>query len=132
MQELLKKTVSFALAGVVGLGVIVGSISWFQMSPQDRQTVWETVGKVLLWVGIVGVLPWATFFLTTWVARRESNWAASILVGSYTLVELGLLLWLFDFSVRGTVVVVLILLGFLVALIYNVLVCDWIAEKLGV
>lgn len=131
MPELTKRILSFLFAGAVALGVIVGAISWFQMSPQDRQAVWSAVGKVLLWVGVVGLLPWATFFLTTWVARRESNWVASVLVGSYTLAELGLLLWLFDFSVGGTTGWVLILLGFLVALTYNVLSCDWIAEKLG-
>lgn len=131
MPEIAKKMVSFVLAGAVALGVMVGTVSWFQMSPEERQILWNAIGKVLLWVGVVGVVPWATFFLTTWVARRESNLAASGLVGGYTLIELGLLLWLFDFSVGGTIGVVLIFLGFLVALTYNVLSCDWIAEKMG-
>jgi hypothetical protein len=128
-MELVKKIATIVLSGAVFLGVVVGTISWFQMPPEDRSAVWSVIFRSLAWIGIVLILPWATFFLTTWVAKRDSNLAGAVLIGGYTLAGLGVLMWLFDFSIQGTVMVVLSILGLLVALTYNVLVCDWIAEK---
>lgn len=130
-MELLKKIASIVLGGAVALGVIVGAISWFQMPTDDRARVWHAVGRGFFWVGIVLVLPWATFFVTTWAAQHEKNSAGAILVAGYTLVGALVLAWLFDFSIHGTASVVLVILGILIALAYNLLVCDWIAEKLG-
>lgn len=130
-MELVKKIATIVLSGAVILGVVVGAISWFQMPPEERSAIWSVIFRALAWIGIILVLPWTTFFLTTWVAKRDSNLAGAILVGGYTLAGLGVLLWLFDFSIQGTVMLVLTILGLLVALTYNVLVCDWIAEKIS-
>jgi hypothetical protein len=130
-MELFKKIAAIVLAGAVALGVIVGAISWFQMPADDRARVWYAVGRGLVWIGIVLVLPWATFFVTTWVANREKNSAGALLVAGYTIAGGLVLGWLFDFSISGTAGVVLVILGILVALAYNLLVCDWIAERLG-
>jgi hypothetical protein len=129
--DLLKKIASIVIAGAVALGVVVGAISWFQMDPADRSAVLSTVWRALAWIGIVVVLPWATYFITTWVAKRHSNAAGALLVGGLTVVDALVLLWLFDFSIHGTTPIVLMILGVLVALAYNLLTCDWIAERLG-
>jgi uncharacterized membrane protein (UPF0136 family) len=131
LMDLIKKIASIVIGGAVALGVVVGAISWFQMTPDERSALLSTVWRSLAWIGIVLVLPWATYFVTTWVAKRESNGISAALVAGYTLVGLGVLLWLFDFSIRGTTPVVLCVLGGLIALAYNLLVCDWIAERLG-
>ncbi len=130
-MELLKKIASIVLGGAVALGVIVGAISWFQMPADDRARVWYAVGRGLVWIGIVLVLPWATFFVTTWAAKREKNSVGALLVAGYTIAGASVLGWLFDFSIQGTAATVLVILGILVALAYNLLVCDWIAERLG-
>jgi hypothetical protein len=130
-MDLIKKIASIVIGGAVMLGVVVGAISWFQMTPDERSALLSTVWRSLAWIGIVLVLPWATYFVTTWVAKRESNGISAALVTGYTIVGLGVLLWLFDFSIHGTTPVVLCVLGGLIALAYNLLVCDWIAERLG-
>lgn len=131
-MELLKKIASIVIGGAVALGVVVGAISWFQMSPDDRSAILGTVGRVLAWLGIVLVLPWATYFVTTAAARLESNRAGAALVAGYTLVDLAILTWLMKFTLpQSTTLGVLIVLGLLVALAYNLLACDWIAERLA-
>lgn len=131
-MELLKKIASIVIGGAVALGVVVGAISWFQMSPDDRSAILGTVGRVLAWLGIVLVLPWATYFVTTAAARLESNRAGAALVAGYTLVDLAILAWLMKFTLpQSTTLGVLIVLGLLVALAYNLLACDWIAERLA-
>ncbi len=130
-MELIKKIATILLTGAVGLGVVVGAISWFQMPAEDRSAILGSVWRALAWLGIVLILPWATYFVTTWVSKRESNLAGAVLVAGYTLVGGLILAWLFDFSIHGTTAIVLVILGILIALAYNLLVCDWIAEKLG-
>ncbi len=130
-MELAKKIATIVITAAAVLGVVGGAISWFQMPAEDRSAILSIVGRGLGWIGIVLVLPWATFFLTTWVAKRDSNAAGAALVIGYTVVGAAILGWLFDFSISGTTAAVLCVLGLLVALAYNLLVCDWIAEKLG-
>jgi len=130
-MDLLKKIATIVITAAAVLGVIVGAISWFQMAPADRSAILSVVRRGLGWIGIVLVLPWATCFVTMWVAKRESNAAGASLVAGYTLIDLAVLGWLFNFSISGTTGVVLCVLGVLIALAYNLLACDWIAEKLG-
>lgn len=130
-MELVKKIASIVIGGAVALGVVVGAISWFQMSPDERSAILGTVGRVLAWFGIVLVLPWATYFATTAIARRDSNGAGAALVAGYTLLDAIVLAWLLGMAVPQTAATgVMVVLGLLVALAYNLLACDWIAERL--
>ena len=79
---------------------------------------------------MVAVGPWLLFWLIAHVARRDSNAAAATLVGGLTLVELLVLWWMFQFEVGGTVAVSFFVVGVLLAAAYNLLVCDWIADRL--
>ena len=90
--------------------------------------MWHGIGRVIVWIGLVLVIPWGTFFGTTAVARRESNAAGALLVFAYTLVDVSLLVSLVGFP-SGTFAVLAFALGGLVALTYNLLTCDWIAER---
>lgn len=117
--------------GVAALVVVIGGITWFYMAPETRSAILGGAGKILAWFGIVLLVPWATFFLIGWVARMQSNLAGAVLVGAYTLLEFLLLLWLFDWSVRGAAAWTFAMLGCLLAATYNVFACDWIAEKLS-
>ena len=117
------------LGGVTVLAVIGAAVAYYDLSPAERSAMWGHVGRALVWLGIVLVLPWATFFLTTAVARRESNAVGAGLVAGYTLVDVAVLLLLVG-TPGGTFLVCLSVLGLLVALTYNLLVCDWVAERL--
>ena len=129
-MELLNSITAKVVAGVVALAVIAGGISWWQMEPQTRDLLLNGIGKIAAWFGVVIFLPWVTFFITTWVAGKESNLAGAVLVAAYTIPEMVLVAWLFNWKVPSATAWTFFIVGTLVAGAYNLLVCDWIAERL--
>lgn len=130
-MELLKGMAGKIVTGVVALAVVVGAITWWSMDPAARQAILAGTGRIIAWFGIVVLLPWATFFIIAPIARRESNLAGGLLVAAYTLLELVLLIWLFEWNIDGGAAWTFVGLGCLVAAVYNVFTCDWIAEKVA-
>jgi FtsH-binding integral membrane protein len=129
-MDLLKSVTGKVVAGAVALAVVAAGISWWQMDEATRQMLVSGTGKIVSWLLIVLLVPWATFFLTTWVAKRESNAAGAGLVAGYTVLEALLLAKLFDWNVRTPTAWTFLIVGALFAAVYNLLVCDWLAEKL--
>jgi len=129
-MDLLKTITGKVAAGVVALVVIIGAISWWRMEPATRASLVHGTGKIIAWFGIVLLLPWASFFIIARVGKMQSNLAAGLLVLGYTVLEFLLLCWLFDWSIQGAAGWTFALLGTLLAAVYNLFTCDWIAEKL--
>jgi hypothetical protein len=130
-MDFLKTIAGKVLMGLVALGVVIGGISWWQMDPASRSAVLTGTGRMASWLGIVLVIPWATFFIIGRIARFESNLAGGLLVFTYTALEFVLLLWLMDWSVRGAGRWTFVGFGGLLAAVYNLFACDWIAEKVA-
>jgi hypothetical protein len=128
-MDFLKTITGKVVSGLVGLAVIVCAISWYRMDDQTKQALISGTGKISSWLGIVLVVPWLSFALIGKVAKLQSNVAGALLVLALTALELALLGWLFNWSIGGRTAWTFILLGGLVAAIYNLLTCDWIAEK---
>jgi FtsH-binding integral membrane protein len=128
-MEFLKTIGGKIITGLVALAIIAGAISWYEMDPGTRHQIVAGTGRILGWLGVVIVVPWATFFIIGSVARRESNLAGALLVLGYTLIEAVLLAWLFSWGVRGATAVTFFGAGVLIAGAYNLFACDWIAEK---
>jgi hypothetical protein len=128
-MEFLKTVGGKVVSGMVALAVIAAVVSWWQMDPATRHAIVSGAGKIAAWFGCVLLVPWASFFLIGRVARMESNGAAAALVGGMTLVEAAVLAWLFDGSVSGATAWVFYAAAVLLAAVYNLLACDWIAEK---
>ena len=129
-MELLNSITGKITAGVVALAVIAAGISWWQMDPSTRSMIVSGTGKIVAWFGIVLLLPWATFFMTTWVSGKESNVAGAMLVAGYTIPEMVLIAWLSSWRLSGPTAWTFFFVGGLLAAAYNLLVCDWIAERL--
>jgi hypothetical protein len=127
---LLSGIVSKIVTGVLILTVVAAGISWWQMDLTSRQAILSAIGRLGAWVAIVLLLPWATFFATGWVARMDSNLAGALLVGTYTILEAAWLGWMHGWSGYGPVGWTMFAAAVLFAAVYNLLVCDWIAEKL--
>src|SRR3954462_7235423 len=100
-MDLLKSVTGKVVAGAVALAVVAAGISWWQMDEATRQMLLSGTGKIVSWLLIVLLVPWATFFLTTWVAKRQSNGAGAALVLAYTVLEAVCLAWLFHWHVPG-------------------------------
>jgi FtsH-binding integral membrane protein len=130
-MDLLKTVTGKVVAGAVTLAVVAAGISWWRMDDATRQMLLSGTGKIVSWLGIVLLVPWATFFITTWVAKRENNAGGAALVAAYTLLEALLLAWLFDWRIPGATAWTFLVVGTLFAGVYNLLTCDWIAERLA-
>jgi hypothetical protein len=125
------KTIGSKLVGTAALlAVIIAAVGWWQMEPAARDKLLGGAGRILAWLGVVAVLPFAAFALIGRVARMGSNLAGGVLVATFTLLELLLLLWLWDWSISGRTAWTFLAVGVLLAGVYNVLLCDWIASKL--
>jgi FtsH-binding integral membrane protein len=127
-MKLLESIAGKVATGAVALGVVIGGITWWGMDPETRQRLLWSTGKIGLWLVLVIVLPWATYFLTRVAVERDSNAAGVVLVLGYTAVEVMMLLWLFGWNVTGAAAWGAVVVGGCVALAYNVLTCDWLAE----
>ncbi len=130
-MEFLKTVGGKIVGGLVALAVVASAISWWQMEPATRQAILSGAGKIVAWFGVVLVVPWASFFLIGRVAKLESNRAGAAFVLGITAVEAAVLAWLFDWSIPGATAWVFYAAAVLVAGVYNLLACDWIAEKVA-
>jgi hypothetical protein len=130
-MDFLKTTAGKVISGFVALAVIAAAISWWSMDESTRQGLVGGTGKIVAWLGVVLLIPWATFFVLGWLNKLESNLAGGLLVAGYTLLEVLLLLWLFDWSISGAAAWTFVGFGGLLAAVYNLFACDWIAEKIA-
>jgi len=128
-MDFLKSVTGRIVSGLVALAVVAAAISWWQMDPSTRQTLLSGTGRIFAWFGVVLAWPWASFAIIARVAKLESNLAGGILVASYTVAETILLAWLFHWHFPSPTAWSFLLLGGLVSAVYNLLTCDWIAEK---
>jgi hypothetical protein len=108
-----------------------GAVIWFWKHPEQLRAIWQTIKYVLVWLGFVLVFPWATFFVTPWVVRKESNLAAGLMLAGYTLADIIVAFCLIG-GARGlgTLTWGVLLLGFLSAAVYNLKVCEYQASRL--
>jgi hypothetical protein len=128
-MEFLKSITGRIVTGLVALGVVAAAISWWQMDESTRQMLVSGTGRIFAWLGIVLILPWASFAIIGWVARMESNAAGGGLVAIFSIAEVLLLAWLFHWHMPNPAAWAFLLLGGLIAGVYNLLICDWLAEK---
>ena len=128
-------TIGQYIGGKVITAILVvsgaGAVIWFWKHPEHLATIWQTIKYVLTWMGIVLVLPWATFFVTPWVVSKDSNVAAGFMLFGYTLADAVAAFFLLG-GVRGHggFTWMLLLLGFLAAAVYNLKVCEHQAVRL--
>ena len=108
-----------------------GAVIWFWKHPEHLKTIWLTIKYVLVWLGFVLVLPWATFFVTPSVVAKESNALVALMLVGYALADAVVALFLVG-GVRGHDVLtwMVLLLGFLAAGVYNYVVCEFQAARL--
>lgn len=131
MLEAVGKYVGGKVVTAILVVASAGSVIWFWKHPEQLATIWLTLKYVVAWLGFVVVLPWALFFVTTWIVARDSNAAAVMMLLGFTLADAVVAFCLIG-GVRGLGMLswVVLLLGFLSAGVYNLKVCEYQANRL--
>lgn len=129
LLESLGKYVGGKVLTAILIVASAASVIWFWKHPEHLQAIWAVLKSVLVWLGLVLVLPWACFFVTGWVVKRESNVAAALLLLGLTAVDAIFAFYLSDWQVGGALTWMVLLLGFLCAGVYNFLVCEFQAAR---
>jgi hypothetical protein len=130
-MDFLKTMTGKVVSGIAGLVIVLSAISWWRMDDSTKHALIAGTGKIVSWFGIVLLVPWATFFVITWVGKLEKNAAGAALIFGYTALEAVMLAWLFDWSLSGSTGWSFFGVGVWGAGGYNLLACDWIAERLA-
>ncbi|MEK6799787.1 MAG: hypothetical protein AABZ12_12550 [Planctomycetota bacterium] len=108
-----------------------GAAIWFWRHPEDLATIWVTLKYVIVWLGFVVILPWASCFVTPWVVEKESNFAAGLMLGGYSVADAVVAFCLIGrIGGLGGFTWMILLLGFLAAAVYNLKVCEYQAGRL--
>lgn len=117
------------LTAVLGVAAVVVIIWYVRMPEADRAAMWAAIRCALLWIGLAAVLPWATFFVPPRIVRAESNLASALMLAAYLVADAALALYLAGGLPAAPWHRVLLVLGLLCAVVYNFVVCDFIAER---
>jgi len=120
---------------VLGAVLIVASaiiVIWYwRLTPEARADMWGVVRGTLIWAGLVAVLPWASFFVPVRVMRAENNLVSATMLVGYLAADVGFAFYLTSGRMGDAWQTGTMLFGFLCAVFYNFVVCDFIAERYG-
>lgn len=130
-MDFLKSVAGKLVTGAVILAVFAAGLAWYQMDPSARDAITGGAVRIVGWLLIVLAVPWALFAVISWVAKKDSNTASGIFVLALTVVEAVVLAWMFQFGIAGGGGWTFFAVGVVLAGVYNLLACDWIAERWG-
>ena len=130
-MDFLKSVGGKVATGAVTLAVAAGGLAWYETAPATKHAVLSDAGRIIGWTLLALILPWASFPLTAWVAKRDSNAAGAALVLGLTAVGAAVLALLFGWAVHGATLWTVYAAAVLIAGVYNLFTCDWLAERVG-
>ena len=117
------------LGAVLAVAVILVIIWYWRLPLEDRDALWAMVRGTLLWLGLVAALPWALFFVPARIVRMESNAASAAMLAGYLVVDFGFALYLMNGFPAGGWHRAILVLGLLGAAVYNLIVCEFLAQR---
>jgi hypothetical protein len=101
----------------------------WQMSPEQRGAIVDTIKHSAIWVGFAAALPWAFFFVPPMAVKAESNLVSALVLVGYMLLDMLMAFYLAGWSPGGTLTWAVMILGFLCAAVYNFVVTDFLADR---
>ncbi len=128
-MEFLKSVVGKLVTGAVVLAVFAAGYAWYGMDAAERSALAGGAGRVVGWIVLVSAVPWVIFFIIQRVARMDSNVASGVFVLLLTAAEAAALAWMFQFTIHGPAGWMFFAVGIVLAGVYNLLTCDWIAGR---
>ncbi len=130
MGDFLKTLAGKIATAVLSLAIVAAGLAWYETPPATKHAILSDTGRLLGWLMLVLIVPWAGFALIGWVAKFQTNAAGAALVLLFAAIEAVLLAWMFGWSVHGATEWVLYAAAILFAGVYNLFACDFIAEKI--
>src|SRR5438445_4639089 len=70
-MDFLKTVTGKVISGIAGLVVVIAGISWWRMDPETKHMLLAGTGRIVSWLGLLVLIPWATFFVIAWVGRMD-------------------------------------------------------------
>jgi len=128
--DFLKTLAGKIASGAVALAVVAAGLAWYETDPATKHHILSLSGRILGWFILMLVVPLASFPLIGWVGKLQSNRAGAALVLVLSIADAVLLAWLFGWSLQGATEWVLYAAAVLIAGVYNLFTCDWIAERM--
>lgn len=130
------KFVGAKVAGtIITLAVIAGGY-WSYRNWDQVEAFGHVVKLVLVWLLVVAVLPWTSFFFmrslldyqASLTNAKFANFASVAIIAAFWVVDIFIALWLGDFSISGGFTWFVVLLGFVAAGAYNYVICESLAR----
>ncbi len=128
-QGLAKSIGGKLLSAVLGVASILVVVWYWRLPPEARAQIWEMARGALIWLGFVIVLPWALFFVPARVVRAESNWISALTLLIYLGLDMAFALYLTGGRMGAGWQTGAMILGFLIAAVYNLAVCEFLAQR---
>jgi hypothetical protein len=128
--DFLKTLAGKIATAALSLAVVGAALAWYETDPATKHMILSDTGRLLGWLFLVLIVPAAGFALIGWVAKFNTNAAGASLVLLFTVAEAVTLAWLFGWSIHSATQWVLFIAAVLFAGVYNLFMCDWIAERL--
>lgn len=105
-------------------------IIWYYRLPlEDRAAIWTAVRGALIWIGLVTVLPWATFFIPVRAVRADSNVISGLMLLGYLAADVLFAFYLTGGTLGNAWQAAILILGFLCAALYNFVACEFVADR---
>ncbi len=129
MGDFLKTLAGKIATAVLSLAIVAAALAWYETDPSTKHAILSDTGRLLGWLMLVLIVPWAGFALISWVTRFQTNSAGAALVLFFTMIESTALAWMFSWSIHGATAWVLYAAAILFSGVYNLFACDYIAER---
>ena len=105
-MDLLKGIVGKIVAGLVGLAVIAGGISWYEMAPATRKALVSARGGFSVGWGSYCSCRGRAFSLLGGLPGLKAIGQGALLVAGYTAAEAIALAWLFHWQLHGATAII--------------------------
>ncbi|HWL94211.1 MAG TPA: hypothetical protein VNT79_11825 [Phycisphaerae bacterium] len=130
------KFVGAKVAGtIITVAVVAGGI-WCYYNWDQVQGWGHVVKLVLVWLLVVAVLPWSSWFYMrplldyqhALTNAKLASYVSVAVIAAHLLIDVLIALWLADWSITGSFTWFVVLLGFAAAAAYNFVICESLAR----
>ncbi len=131
------KFVGAKVAGaIISVSVVAGGI-WCYYNWDQVQAFGHLVKLVLVWLFVVAVLPWTSFFYmrqlldyqNSLTNAKLASYVSIAVIAAHLFIDVLVALWLADWSITGSFTWFVVLLGFAAAGAYNFVICESLARQ---